>query len=872
MTDKPTAPSSDKEAVAGRSVYDNARWQDIVLPSEETATAQQRVAQAAAKARQDEADFSAGQIATDVVTGTVTGQLAGRMPLFGGPGYIQPDPNYSYEQHKRNVEEAAKFLSEEYLRTLRFAHSQEHFDYLVQTAWKQQEAKKRLGETWTGTVAGFFGDVVDPIALTTGIGTYKAALMAGRSANLGFGGRFAWNAAGGAAGGASFSLAGAGAGLPVDYGDLALTTAFGLMLGGVFGDVVSNPATKQEATAMWVMGSRIAKETTDAFAKAGPKARSLADSIVQKANPRAPKVGPSNPDILPGIKQEEQKPAFDRDFKFGAREDVEALAKRLPEDEGKKLLDLHSRWRTGSNTDSTAGMEDARKAAQEAQPLIDKARATSPDTAPPTEPLTPAEADRLKIVPSLQREGPNILLNRLEDYQRKFGTSALIKEARENGFKKIPKDISDEDVPGTIVELAKKQIVDRAAAAGSGDGAAVTWDTLAARMQKGWDEAATSMARGSSPEEAIQDGIAAASRQQEAARPAEAAQPATIAQQIETLAKRPPEEPIPDDLKQQIADALDADPPKAPGRARALPTPKNMLANRYHVGEWEGADGRIYRIMAAEENGLGPYRVVDVDGRKVIAKDIDSLADARAEIPGATAAYKPGAAVMMAQLAAPNMLPGPPPKVAVKGAKGVPEAYEVRGYKVQVVNRDDREILMEVYTPDGKKAGYAELTPSLFSSEGDKRWYVSMMEVDPEYRKSSATFALLKSSEAELGGPIMPDGKLLKDGYEHWVPRLPWVAEFYRQRPGSKDTSWYSPRRILADRELWVQQLKDNEAAGASKAVTDRIKKTIAGYDKVIRELPPEATDPENLKVMFHLRGDIPEFGPLRPEAREGVE
>jgi hypothetical protein len=307
-----------------------------------------------------------------------------------------------------------------------------------------------------------------------------------------------------------------------------------------------------------------------------------------------------------------------------------------------------------------------------------------------------------------------------------------------------------------------------------------------------------------------------------------------------------------------------------------------MLGNYYHIAEYEGADGRQYRIMAAQENGLGPYRVIDVDGRKTVARDLGTLDDARSAIPGAGKPYAPGIAAERAALQSPGMAPGPPPKVVAHDANGNPLEYRVRDWSVVVSNRTDYETFLQVRGKDGEAVGYAEIQPSRY--EGDDRWYISMMEMDKDHRNGMASYALLKAAEAELGGPILPDGKLLTGtwetlpdgskkfwpgGWENWAGRLPWVKQWYRQLPG--DSAYYSPRAILYDYGIAKLDLEEKIKNGASKAAVERSRKIVQGYEEVIASLDPESIKPENLREMFALRGETPSPGALKEEARADV-
>lgn len=493
------------------------------------------------------------------------------------------------------------------------------------------------------------------------------------------------------------------------------------------------------------------------------------------------------------------------------------------------------------------------EAASPAIPDVPPRIEPAPDTAPSVDPAKPTEADALKVIPKLQREGPESLIAQLRDYQRKFGDEALISEARANGFKKIK---PGQDIPEQILEAAKRKIVDTYAAARDPGSTPPTWESVSARMQDGWQTAADGIAQGKAPEEAIQDALTAAGRVADDA-PAQAPKPAErpISETIQKLAENP-NQPIPDDITQQLADALDQLPPVEPGKAKQLPTPKALLADRYHVAEYEGADGKIYRIRAGQENGLGPYRVIDVNSKKTIGRDIEDLKKARDLIPGANEEYNPAKAAARAQLLQSRMTPGPPAKPILGG-------WEAQGFKVIRSSDDPGLKHLTLRDANNNQIGEIELTP-LDSGQGH---YVSWITVDPDYQGGRGALALLKAGEAEVGGALFPDSTYTPDGYQNFGRRIPWVKEWYRNIPGYTD-DYYSPRQLLRERDGLVAQLAD---PGLSPKARERSQKALNMLDQVWKDLPEEAKKIENIRQMAALRNETPTPGTLRPEARRDV-
>lgn len=768
--------------------FSGATFNDVKTLPETGQEARDAEELARSKAVAADANFSWGNLAHDVVSSTLTGQI---MMQFGKATPLA-DPNWSFDDYKKRLEEASKVLPEEYLPALKGAHSEEHFNQLLTQAWAMQESKRRLQEAgWTGWTANMAADMLDPVGLALGIKTFQLGRRIPLAMGAGRAGQFVGNAAAGVAGTAGIELGKDMLGVPTDATDYLVAAGLGAALGGIFGPIASNPATRQEAAALTILGRGMMK-----------KGAEVADGIRAKFAPKEP-----------------------------TQAAVERAAK--PQD---------------------AALEIPKQEAASPAPVEvpkDITPPVAPDTAPSIEPLTPPEpGDGLSIVPQLRREGPDALRANILEYRRKFGDEALIAEARANGFKKIK---PGDDIADQIIRAAENQILDRAAAAGSLK-AKAQLDAQSAVAP----EVSAAIREVVPPEVAdVVEGTLAKILPEDAPQAPKAEQPKTTAEVVQRIAEKP-DQPIPQETLQELADALDQVPTPAPGRARQLPTPKAMATNKYHIGEYEGADGKIYRIMSGEENGLGPYRVVDVSSKKVVLRDAPDINKARAAIPGGASDYNPAKAAIRAELMDAGMTPGPAPVPTEDG-------YKFRSFVIKRTDEGDGKKLLTSYDKDGTEIGYTEL-----SDFGDGRWYVSDIRVEPEYRKGFGALSLMKSAEAELGGPMFPDGQLLPDGYEHWATRLPWVAEWYKKIPGG-GTGYYSPRRLLVEIENAKQQL-DAAIAGGDPKKIEKFKQIYEGRKQVWDELPADAKKPENLRQMFELRDEKPSPGKLNEEARADVE
>jgi hypothetical protein len=171
--------------------------------------------------------------------------------LFTEQPSIPPtfDPTFTFEDHYKLIEEAAKTLPPEFLGRLATARSREHFDQLLEYTRKQVEDYKVLSEVDStlgqlGLFAYQFGiDLIPGVIVGGGatIGSLKAiqraaSVSAAQRAILGTaGGATATGVAAGALGGAMYDvLYGAAGGLSTEDSFLFAVTLGGLM-GGLFG-------------------------------------------------------------------------------------------------------------------------------------------------------------------------------------------------------------------------------------------------------------------------------------------------------------------------------------------------------------------------------------------------------------------------------------------------------------------------------------------------------------------------------------------------------------------------------------------------------------------------------------------------------------
>lgn len=621
--------------------------EDIVLPTEIGRMNQEAQIQGAAQARQNEADYdrlmSGSIFKRDGLMGTafrttLVGQVIAH---FGGDPTPPVDPNFTAKTLEERIKEAQLTLPEGYTDALRDAHSDEHFEQIFRRQYALYEAERMLAEQgWTGMTAKMAAEVLDPLNLAISLATFQGGRAYGiaRGSNIA---RFGGAAAGGAAGGVIYAGGQKAFGADISAEEMLFTAGAGALAGGVLDTIITNPATGREVAAIShvfrkglqesqvalqrVRGRNVPTEPTQAAVKRAEEVVKSPEAVTQ---PTTPSTGPVTQDDLFYDKKHSGNPYYEgsvrrpdgTSVKIWSRDEVGGPY-YLTDETGKRI---------------EGPMFDTPKKAQEAARLLPPTTPEAPAPEPVVAPLVPTPDDRVKIVPSIQREGPDVTVSALQEYQRKFGTEALLKEAREQGFKKIPKDTPEDQIAVALVEAGKKQIVDRAMAAGGKN--LPTWASVTDRVQEGVSVAAQRVAQGAAPEEAIQDALMAAGRQEivEEA-PAPIKQDSNVSL-VEQLRNSQPDKPVPEEFVQEFMDAVDAVPAREPGRARILPRPGNLKGKMAdnHLLEVEGADGNTYRLSRYEdpESGLTYYQVFNVSGRRLLAKEIDTFDAAKAMVPG----------------------------------------------------------------------------------------------------------------------------------------------------------------------------------------------------------------------------------------------
>lgn len=261
-------------------------------------------------------------------------------------------------------------------------------------------------------------------------------------------------------------------------------------------------------------------------------------------------------------------------------------------------------------------------------------------------------------------------------------------------------------------------------------------------------------------------------------------------------------------------------------------------------------DGDEYAIRSTSADGTGPFEIratTDRHNNKLIAKDIETLAEARAKVPGLSGPHSGGSAA----LAEAKPLPG-------KLGEEI-EGYTFRGYRYErIPGGTDGEASYTIHNKDGDEIGTLEI-----STQADGRRYVSWLGIEDDYKGSPAAHGALLVG-ARHGVPWIPDGTLSSDSFPMWAKRLPWVREFYREDPKRPGSGWMmSPKRLLQDHETVRDELADvlkksrSEKSRHELAAEDTLKALEARYRRTIASLPPEALEHDNLARMFAAKSDL---------------
>lgn len=208
-----------------------------------------------------------------------------------------------------------------------------------------------------------------------------------------------------------------------------------------------------------------------------------------------------------------------------------------------------------------------------------------------------------------------------------------------------------------------------------------------------------------------------------------------------------------------------------------------------------------------------------------------------------------------------------------------PAGYTFRGFEYRKQSDDGELTYYTIHKRDtGEQVGEVEIATQ------DGRRYISWQEIDEQYRGTAAAHGALLVA-AKHGAPWIPDGTLSADSFPMWAKRLPWVGEFYRPDPARPTSGWMvSPKRLLKDFEGLLNSREEfsrlkasvtsrgEEWSGSYKSNENALNRKIAAYQKTLDSLPPEATDPENLRTMFAAKRDPMSAVVSKPEARQIVE
>lgn len=335
---------------------------------------------------------------------------------------------------------------------------------------------------------------------------------------------------------------------------------------------------------------------------------------------------------------------------------------------------------------------------------------------------------------------------------------------------------------------------------------------------------------------------------------------------------------VPEEARAVVRQAVATVEPEAPLAAAVKEVPTGpvevdltpaQLKNTRILSHWKTPDGE-YTIMAQTSDLSGPYMIRKAGEKEPFARDLDTLKDAKAALPQGTAADPAVVARdVMAQLAPPQaarpLAVEPLPKLGIELGGDEATGYTFKGFRYTLDAAKSDEGYRVFHAMKGNKPmGKLEL-----EKVGD-RWKIGMIVIAEPYKGNGSVLGLLKIAENYAQGARIPDGILLKDGFDRVSKYLPWVKEWYRRRPEpSLQEAYYSPKELLLNRELAARNIENSPKA--TPDAKRRMQSILKAYDEAIASLPPEATAPENLRMMFEARDPMRELPPVAPQVHAAV-
>jgi hypothetical protein len=292
-------PPTMEEAAAGLNLT------DPVSPRE---VSSQRSIDAAASANQQREYVRAEEVGRFTVDdynqaigrGMLTRQLVDQ--AFRDPTFTK-DPAFTFDRKMERYKEMQKEVPEHMWGHFNDIGSDAEWDFKLARAKQHIADQQLLAEAgWGPTLANFAAQMLDPASLAIGFGTGTLAIKAAQLARFGRTGQRVANAAGGGLGGVATAEAMDRAGLPVTTGEYMFMAGLGMALGGAFGPLGTNPATRREAAVLVKVGEEaqeaVEKAATQAPAKPATQADIQRAEEAVKVEPQATPA-PATPESVP---------------------------------------------------------------------------------------------------------------------------------------------------------------------------------------------------------------------------------------------------------------------------------------------------------------------------------------------------------------------------------------------------------------------------------------------------------------------------------------------------------------------------------------------------------------------------------------------